>query len=62
VTSFRSWMRYMWPTLVLLAVVIAATLGVFRWQARRCEAKGGHEVAAYRSQICVSDDGRVIEP
>jgi hypothetical protein len=58
----KAWLRRLWPSLVILAVMIAATWGVFRWQAHRCEAKGGHEVAAYRSQICVSDDGRVIEP
>lgn len=58
----KDWLRYTWPSLALLAVILAVTFGFVAWQSHQCEAKGGHEVPVYKGQICVSADGRVIEP
>lgn len=53
--------KYWTAMAAVFAALIAALWAIHAWQDDRCQAKGGHLVAADRSWICVSSDGRVIE-
>lgn len=53
-------------TWLFIAAILAATVAFYAavagWADHRCERAGGHNVSVYKGWICVSDDGRVIEP
>jgi hypothetical protein len=49
------------PGLIVIALCVAGLYAIYAHDKDRCEAKGGHLVAVYKSWICVSADGRVLE-
>lgn len=44
-----------------VAAFIVIMLLIFNAQAEACADKGGHQVHVYKSNICVSEDGRILE-
>lgn len=52
--------RDAWPIYAIVAVIVAM-LWACVLDTRRCEAAGGHLHSVYKSTICVSSDGRIIE-
>ena len=47
---------------LLLAIgFIVGAVAIFSAQSNACEDKGGHMVNLYKTRICVSEDGRILE-
>lgn len=50
--------------LVMVGVIVAILVGaflIFNAQSDACADKGGHMHTIYKSQICISEDGRILE-
>lgn len=52
----------LWFWVALLVTVLVLFVGGSIVQENKCESAGGHLVSVYRGSICVSEDGKVIEP
>lgn len=55
-----------WRLVVVCAAMLAASvvcgLAAFGYARHQCDLAGGNSVGVYKGTVCVSDDGRVIEP
>lgn len=55
------WLRWV-PAITLLLAAIALFWALTAWHHHKCQEAGGHRQNLQRTSICVTDDGRILDP
>lgn len=58
--AFVAWCAV--ASVVLATAIVLIAVAVERAADRQCHGLGGHRVSTGRGHLCISSDGRVIEP